>query len=144
MLYSMESWPEAKDLNSAISRIKTQFSDLSFESLLAKNRLEQYSEYTEEELSAREELYHRGFIICYKFLNGRIELNELCDLLVCIKLRSYLCNLKTFLPREIIERHNLESDNDSDDSHDESKCYVCSLGVEMRDFVYFDIPLNGT
>lgn len=144
MMYSMESWPEAKDLDSAVKRIKSQFSDLSFESLLAKNRLHQYSEYTEEELSDREELYHRGYMLCYKYLNGRIDLKELCDLLVCIKLRSYLYIIKPFLPREIIAIHKLESDDNSDDSHDENKCRVCSLGVEMRDFVYFDIPLNKT
>lgn len=141
MHYSMQSWPEAEDLESAVRRLECEFSDLAFECILARNSARQSYVFSEQDLHDREELFNRGQLVCRKYLNYNIDLIELCDLLVCITLRSFLYGLKPFLPRELVEKHKLESE-DCDDSHDESKCCGCSLGPEMRDFVYFEQPLS--
>lgn len=143
MCYAAESWPKAVDLESAVRRISSQLCDFQHDAILQQNRGYQCWNY--QNLKDDEEQYGRGIILCDMYLSGKIDLKLFCDLLLCIKLKSFLWSLKHFLPNEITLRYQMQLfDNVSDNGdadfniHDHINCTACSLGEDIRDFVFFE------
>lgn len=141
MCYAAESWPNAIDLESAVRRVACKLSDFQHDAILQQNR--GFHCWDEQYLRDEEELYRRGIIICDMYLSDKIGLELFCDLLLCIKLNSFLWDLKHFLPDDIIVKYQMhDSDGNDFNIHDYLNCTGCSLGDEIRDFVFFGIPLS--
>ena len=67
MAYSEAHWPEAKNLPTAVKRLKSKLEDLEYDALLEQNRIA--SAYSRQELREMEEKYGRGVELCWNYLS---------------------------------------------------------------------------
>lgn len=118
MHYSSQEWVEARDLNTAINRLSCKLDDLSFDSLHAANYDLNYCfiEVEVQRLMKDYERYDVGSVLCKKYLYGIIKLEEFCEQMVQADLKCFLYDIEKYLPKEVIEKYQLDQSESEDDA----------------------------
>lgn len=117
MHYASQDWVKAEDIDSAIERMGCELNCMSFDRLHAANYDLNYCYFEEEvkRLSEESEMYNNGSSLCTKYAQGLLSLDQFCEKMVEIKLKSYLraCLLE-YLPAELAEKYKLKDYQDED------------------------------
>lgn len=102
MQYSAANWVKATDLFSAVSRMSTEFSCLTFDACLQQNYLHDLE--TRQHYEDLEKKYLEAEDICNLYLKNEIGLECLCYELNKIDLVRYVKQLEEYLPTYLITR----------------------------------------
>lgn len=106
MAYSMENWPKAADLNSAVQRLWHEFHDAYVEAQHAS--VYECDKFNEEFCKELERKYSDGMRDSEDFLSKKIDLNAFCASLSQHGLGAFLGDLKPYLPAELAEKYKVE------------------------------------
>lgn len=110
MHYAGENWTKAIDLHTAIERMGEELSCLSFDRLHAMNYDMNYCFFEEKVIELQKDCdkFENGSELCSKYRAGDINLEQFCEEIVKLELKSFLIyNLLDYLPKPIIEKYNL-------------------------------------
>lgn len=109
MQYSAQDWPEAKDLRSTIERMSCELDALSLDSLHAANYDMNYCFDNDavRGLMNDSDNYNTGANLCRRWTHGILRLEDFCEQMVRADLIRFLHYIKEYLPKEIIEKYQL-------------------------------------
>jgi hypothetical protein len=99
MAYSMQSWPEATDVDSSVRRVKRELEDLQFdaehEAVYGLGRI-----YTVEECDELAKKYERGVKLCEQYLEDNMCIQCLLKQLKSVGLENYTGIIEEFVNDE--------------------------------------------
>lgn len=118
MLYSAENWTEATNLKTAVERLQSYLSALSWDILHAMNYDLSicYDENELERCKQEQKRYNAGDELCEKFMEGALEISDFCEEMLKCDLKRFLCNLTPFLPNDIIEKYQIYDDESEEEN----------------------------
>lgn len=116
MQYSAQRWPVADDIDSAIQRLASELSVLSMDALHAANYdlTVCFNEDAIKRTVEDSERYSVGANLCNKYTEGMLNLHEFCDLMNRIDLRNFLYVIEEYLPKDILEKYQLETSDSNE------------------------------
>lgn len=119
MAYSEAAYPIAEDLYTAVQRLKCLLRDLEFEAEHSINydygTFRSYEQINE--LAKDAENYYKGGETCQAFLDGTINIENLCGRFIYLGLKNKLHDIGKFLPEHLAVKFNL-IDGTEDDGED--------------------------
>lgn len=128
MQYASQNWTEAVDIQSAVKRMSNELDCIAMDRMNACNYDMDYY-FSVEKTKMLEEnykMYRRGASICDDYLSGTLNLDEFCEKMVEIGLKSFLCSdLLDFLPYAVVVKYKLAPQKNGDDDQDNDDDDVC-------------------
>lgn len=122
MQYAAEGWVKATDIDTSVERLGCELYALSMDSLHAANYDLDccFDSDNVQCLLKDSEKYSSGSNLCQKYLHGILTIEEFCEQITEIELKRFLCDLRQYLPKEIIEKYQLDQDTQENDGEEEN------------------------